>query len=805
MKGQKDRLRRRGQASSSGAPERRFTSRRVARSGRSWRVALLIGTTAFVTPGFASGAFAQEASERSDDVQSKETNVIIVTARKSNESIQSVPISVTAITGEELRSQGANEIQDVVRNVPGLALSRAERGLARYSIRGLSTNVSAPTVAIFLDDISLVTISTTFSGGFDPVFFDMQRLEVLKGPQGTLYGGSAMGGAIKYASNTPDMNRFSVDAAVGAAVVSEGSPDYNGEVVVNAPIIEGSLAFRGGFFYRRDGGYIDAVPGDVQISTRSSTPFPEYTPLRLDALSTRREENINYSDTYALRGSIEWQPSADWSIRPQVFYQESKLQDSSLYFLGRPDFESSFRIPQPNVEQTSVFSLNIEKDLGGVTLTSLTSQFDRGFDYKRDYSFILANIFQFLYPLTGINVSETDTSTFSQELRLASDNSPSAPFRWVVGAYYQDQVDELFQAVDQPGSGAIFGVPSDRLYLGDTKASLKQYALFGEASYRLFDRLELTAGVRLFKDRQRLDAVYDGLIAGPITVVDGRTSEEDGINPKFGLSYEVTGDNLLFASAARGYRPGGPNRYVVSPDACGDDLAAIGLTQIPDSFQSDSVWTYEVGTKNLFADGRLTVNAAAFLTKWKDTQQLVGLPCGFGFTANLGSAEVKGFEFEARVEPIDGLEIGGNAAYTKSEVLESLEGIVEAGDPLPNVPTWMASAYAGYSTTFGNGWNVNLRGEYQYQGRAPFGIVPDLNVVFSDGVDAGVPNPSEFRQSYDVVNLAASIGKDDTLLRLFARNIFNARPQLDLAIFSGSDQTFTIRPRTIGLELVQSF
>nr|MCU0732971.1 TonB-dependent receptor [Hyphomonas sp.] len=460
---------------------------------------------------------------------------------------------------------------------------------------------------------------------------------------------------------------------------------------------------------------------------------------------------------------------------------------------------------QPNIEKTSVFSLSVEKDFGGVKLTSLTSQFDRRFDYIRDYSFILGNIFSFLYPLTGVNVSETDTSTFSQELRLASDGVPGAPFKWVVGAYYQDQVDELFQVVDQPGSGAIFGLDTDRLYLGDTKAGLTQYALFGEASYRLFDRLELTAGVRLFKDRQRLDARYDGLIAGPVTVVDGRTSEEDGINPKFGVSYEISRDNLLFASAARGYRPGGPNRYVVSPEACGDDLAEIGLTQIPDSFRSDSVWTYEVGTKNQFAGGRLTVNAAAFLTRWTNTQQAVGLACGFGFTANLGSAEVKGFEFEARIEPVDGLEFGGTAAYTESEVLETLEGIVDAGDPLPNVPKWMASAYADYSLALENGWDLMLRGEYQYQGRAPFGIVPDLNVLFSDGIVAGVPNPSEFRQSYDVVNLAASIGKGNTLLRLFARNLFDARPQLDLAIFSGADQTLTIRPRTIGFELVQSF
>lgn len=729
---------------------------------------------------------------------------IVVTARKADERIQDVPVSITAISGNALRDQGAIELQDVLRSVPGLANSNAERGLSRYSIRGLSTYASSPTVGIYLDDVSLVTISTTFSGGLDPVFFDMERIEVLKGPQGTLYGGSAMGGAIKYVSAKPDLNRFSVDTAAGFATVAHGSPSYNGEVVVNLPLAQDVLALRAGFFYRRDGGYIDVVPGEVQSSSQSGTPAPNYTPLRRDALSTRQADNNNYGDTYAARFAIEWQPDPSWSIRPQIFYQDYKLNDNGQFWINRPGFQSSFRIAQPNKDSSGIYSLNIDKTFEGVRVTSLTSKFDRKFDYVRDYSFLVGGLIPPLYPLTSTNISKSDVSTFSQELRLASDSGPNAPLTWVIGAYYSNQDDRLWQVADTPGAAPIMG--TDRLYFGDTTTNTKQYALFGEASYGLFDSLYLTGGVRFFKIRQRVDAINDGPINGGLTTVDGRVSKEDGINPKVGLSYKVTRDNLLYTSAAKGFRPGGPNRYPVNPVVCGADLAELGLTAAPDSFESDNLWTYEVGTKNLFDRGKVMFNAAAYLTKWKNIQQAVGLSCGFAFTGNLGSADVKGFELEGRVEPVPGLEIGGTAAYSKTEVTETIPGTAATeGDELPNVPKWMATAYASYSIALSDRWEFNVRGEYQYQSRAAYGIDPTWTVTFPDGSTGSVPNPSQYRGSYEVTNLFASVGNGDTRIRLFARNLFDVRPMLDVDLSSGSDRALTIRPRTVGIELRQSF
>ncbi|MGX7926900.1 TonB-dependent receptor [Tsuneonella sp. HG094] len=762
------------------------------------------------TLAVAASAHAQDAGPEADEIAAN--NEIVVSARKVDERLQDVPVTVTAIGADALQERGASSLQDVLRSVPGLSNSNAERGLSRYAIRGLSNGVSAPTVGIYLDDISLLTIATTFSGGLDPVFFDMQRVEVLKGPQGTLYGGSAMGGAIKYVSNTPDVNRFGVNAAAGLAFTAHGSPTYTGEAVLNAPLVPGTLAFRGGIYYRHDGGFIDAEPGDVQSSTRSSTPQPTYTPLQRNSLSTRQDKDINFSDTYAVRASLEWQPDASWSIRPQVFYQDQNLEDNGQFFINRDGFESSFRIAQPNHDESTIYSLNVDKDFGGAKLTSLTARFDRKFDYVRDYSFFVTNlvasipgldVFEpFVYPLTSANLSRSDVSTFSQELRLASNGN--GPLQWLVGGYYSNQDDNLFQAVDAPGYSFLLG--ADRLYLGDITTKTKQYALFGEATYTLFDKLDLTAGVRVFKINQRVDALNDGPLNGGLTQVTGRLSKEDGVNPKVGLAYHFTRDNLLFANAAKGFRPGGPNRYPVNPVVCGADLAAIGLTAAPDTFDSDNLWTYEVGTKNLFGGGRVTLNGSAYLTKWKDIQQSIGLACGFGFTTNVGEAEIKGLELEGRVELMQGFEVGGNAAYTHAEVTDAAPGTpAVAGQEIPDVPKWTAVAFAGYSTDLANDWRFSLRGEYQYQGKARFSFDPVLPVLYPGGTYGAIPNASEFRESYEVVNAFASVGNDRTSVRLYVNNLFDTRPLLDLDLVTGSDKALTIRPRTVGMEVRQKF
>ncbi|MFC0306784.1 TonB-dependent receptor [Sphingomonas sp. C8-2] len=759
-------------------------------------VLLAIGASAVA---LAAPARAQDAVAAGD---ASEGGDIVVTARKARERLQDVPISVNALSGDQLRDRGAVDVKDVLRSVPGLSFSGTERGLGNYNIRGISTVASAPTVGIYLDDISLVTIATTFSGAFDPVFFDMERLEVLKGPQGTLYGGSSMGGAIKYVSARPKLDEVGGSAAAGVATTAHGSMSYNAEAVVNLPIVQDVLAVRGGIYFRHDGGYIDNVAGGSFTNSRYSSTEPGFTPQRQNALSTRSASNQNDANTYVGRLSLLWQPDESWSIRPAAFYQHYKLDNPGQFFLGEKKLTSSYRIAQPTTDKAGIYSLDINKELGGVQATSLTAYFDRKLDYVRDYSFFIGGLVPPLLGLTSDNLSASRTKTFSQEFRLASTNS-DAPLTWIAGLYYSHQDDNLYQIATTPGATPVIGTEVG--YVGDTTTITKQYAAFGEATYKLLDNLDVTAGVRLFQIKQVVDIMGDGPFNGGLTQVIGRRSNEKGINPKFGISYKVTRDNLIYASAAKGFRPGGPNRFQINPVLCAADLNQLGLSKAPDTFDSDNLWSYELGTKNQF--GNIMFNGALFYTDWKKIQQQINLTsCGFAFTGNAGAAHVKGAEAEARINLTRAFQVGGTATYSDAKIVEAVPGTTaEDGDQVLAVPKWMLSGYASYGAELIEGWRGQIRGEYQYQSRSRRQFNRTLAILYPSGAAGTTPNRAEFRGAYQVVNAFASISDGETEFRLYINNLFDNRPFLDTDLTAGVDRSTTIRPRTIGLEVRRRF
>ncbi|MBO9375893.1 TonB-dependent receptor plug domain-containing protein [Sphingomonas histidinilytica] len=759
-------------------------------------VLLAIGASAVA---LAAPARAQDAVAAGD---ASEGGDIVVTARKARERLQDVPISVNALSGDQLRDRGAVDVKDVLRSVPGLSFSGTERGLGNYNIRGISTVASAPTVGIYLDDISLVTIATTFSGAFDPVFFDMERLEVLKGPQGTLYGGSSMGGAIKYVSARPKLDEVGGSAAAGVATTAHGSMSYNVEAVVNLPIVQDVLAVRGGIYFRHDGGYIDNVAGGSFTNSRYSSTEPGFTPQRQNALSTRGASNQNDANTNVGRLSLLWQPDESWSIRPAAFYQHYKLDNPGQFFLGEKKLTSSYRIAQPTTDKAGIYSLDINKELGGVQATSLTAYFDRKLDYVRDYSFFIGGLVPPLLGLTSDNLSASRTKTFSQEFRLASTNS-DAPLTWIAGLYYSHQDDNLYQIATTPGATPVIGTEVG--YVGDTTTITKQYAAFGEATYKLLDNLDVTAGVRLFQIKQVVDIMGDGPFNGGLTQVIGRRSNEKGINPKFGISYKVTRDNLIYASAAKGFRPGGPNRFQINPVLCAADLNQLGLSKAPDTFDSDNLWSYELGTKNQF--GNIMFNGALFYTDWKKIQQQINLTsCGFAFTGNAGAAHVKGAEAEARINLTRAFQVGGTATYSDAKIVEAVPGTTaEDGDQVLAVPKWMLSGYASYGAELIEGWRGQIRGEYQYQSRSRRQFNRTLAILYPSGAAGTTPNRAEFRGAYQVVNAFASVSDGETEFRLYVNNLFDNRPFLDTDLTAGVDRSTTIRPRTIGLEVRRRF
>lgn len=747
----------------------------------------------------AQGAGANEAAPEGD--------TIVVTARKTNERSQDVPITLSALSGEDLRNRTAVDVKDVLKSVPGFSFTGTERGLSRYNIRGVSTSAFSPTVGIYLDDISLVTIASGFSGALDPVFFDMERLEVLKGPQGTLYGGSAMGGAIKYVSARPNLSEVSASVTAGGATTAHGAASYNGEAVINLPLIQDKLAVRGGIYYRHEGGYIDNDAGGTFVDARrSSTPFPVYTQLVTPSLSTLDQDNHNSANTIAGRLSLEWQPDPSLVIRPQAFYQDYKQRNPSQLWLFSPELSTSFRLKQPTHDRSGIYSLSVDKDLGSVAFTSLTAYFDRKLDFTRDYSFFVGGLVAPVFPLNTNNLSTSNTKTFSQEVRLQSNAGADAPLSWVAGLYYSHQKDRLSQIITTPGAEPIYG-GTDLGYLGITSTVAKQYAAFGEASYRIADGLSLTAGLRAFEIKQTIDASYQGILNGGTSALQGNKSKDKGINPKVGVSYKVSRDNLIYASAAKGFRAGGPNRFAINSNLCRADLDQLGLTDAPASYKADKLWQYEIGTKNTFAGGRAMINAALFYTDWKGIQQLAYLnSCGFSYTANAGTAHLKGIEGEGRYNFTRGWQVGANGSYVDAKLVDAGQGTAaQRGDRLQAVPKWTASFYSSYKFEIADDVDLMMRADYQYQSNARLANERTVSILYSDGVRGPQPNFGEFRGAYDVVNAFVSIGNDRMSARLYVNNLLDNRPLIDRGSSLGDYRSTTLRPRTVGLEVRRAF
>lgn len=756
----------------------------------------------------------------SNGTESLRLEEIVVTARKVSERLKDVPITIDVITRDDLRNAGAADIKDLFGSIPGLSASNADRNLARYSIRGVSSNAGAPTVGIYLDDIALAATGEGGSvGALDPGMFDLERVEVLKGPQGTLYGGSAMGGAIKYVSATPDLSAFSLNMAAGGGYTEHGAPNYSAEAIANIPLISDSLALRFGASFRHEGGYIDSIAGgEIENPSRSSTPSPVYTPLVQSSLSTFNENDYNSTDTWIARASLLWQPDESWSIRPSILLQDYKIDGTNQYFPNQGGLSASYRIPQATKDRATIYGLNIEKTLTRTQLTSLTALVDREQFWNRDYSYLVGNIVPSLFPYTSEARYPTEFKTFSQELRLASVNDPSSRVRWLTGLYYSSQemrftpiayvyapnslLAQIFPAFLFPG-----GVVDENVASTDYRSTLEQSAAFGELTYGLTSALDLTAGVRVFQVRTKVDNVVEGPFNGGHGEAHS-TVREDGVNPKFGLSYKVNEDQLIYASASKGFRPGGSSgaqRGALNA-LCAADLARLGITELPLSYESDDLWTYELGSKNEFSGGRVKVNGAIFHSDWRKIQQFISFPdCGQGFVTNAGEARVDGMEISTEFTLTPELRVGLNGIYTHAKIVDAAPGtVVQDGDQIQDTPKWMGGGFVSYARPLSEVWDLELRADYSYRSEQRRDYVRTQGVTFSDGVNGAVPNSAEFREAYDWANAYVSFRNDSLDVRVFANNLFDSRPVLDQGS-SGSTNFTTLRPRTIGIELRRSF
>lgn len=741
--------------------------------------------------------YAQTASERDDAVPD-----IVVTAQKRVERIQDVPISITAITADAIEKRGFAQMGDYLLAQPSVVIQ--DRGPARNQviIRGISTVVGneSPTVAFYIGETPVTSGLGFGANGFpDLRTFDVGRVEVLRGPQGTLYGAGSMGGTVKVVPNEALIGRWQAKAEASLSTTEHGGTGSSVAAAVNAPLGEVAAIRLAGYHYR-DAGFIDNLyPG---------SPDPSLPVAALGGLSwmdvgvsafgvpARNDHNANSRYVDGVRGAITFQPTGRLKLVVGALYQRSVANGltENLPSLGYY-MQSRFRGERLK-DKFQLYNVTLSYDLGIVALTSATAYFKRSQLQDRDVSpFFL-----------GAPLSLADNNrnkNFTQEIRIAS--TPGKPLSVLLGGFYSRATSRATQdlawggtrqSLSEFAAATLGGIvtPGDALFRRNDHNKGEQIAGFGELSYSPTKAVKLTAGLRVARYSLPTDAFATGVFNGGTTSYSIGTKETIS-TPDFQVEFKPEKDRLYYIRAAKGFRLGGPNQPL--PSTCSADLAAIGLTQAPSSVKSDTLWSYEAGAKQSFAGGRAVVNASIFHIDWKDIQTGFLLPnCGFAFGGNAGNASSQGAELDYTWRVARGLTLNGAASYTDAKLKKdspSSTGIGgKKGDRLPGIPRWSIQGGAQYDFSIVDR-SAFVRGDARY--------LSDYFNRFLGAAAGAAP-------SGDFVVVDARLGADlvrGVQAELYATNIFNTKQLLVVDTELPDQRQVLGRPRTIGATIRADF
>jgi iron complex outermembrane receptor protein len=805
---------------------------------------------------------------------------IVVTAERREERIQDVPISVTAFTQASLDQLGLRSIDDLTRVSPGVTFQRNGVSSSQnyndentdINIRGIDSSAGTSTVGIYIDDTPIQTRHLVGSVNAFPQLFDLDRVEVLRGPQGTLFGAGAEGGVVRFITPQPNLTSDSGYIRSEVATTESGAPSYELGAAVGGPIIDQVLGFRVSASFRLDGGWVDRVSYTLAPPTDTSGQTTFNGDIQNPIFNRVTDSNANWQKTVTFRAALRWVPSNNLSVSPSVYYQQLTVNDSSAYWmnLSQPSadrFYNGNQLPDSSFDPFLLPAVRVDWNVGFARLVSNTSYFWREQRSTSDYTqylgaaFAEAGLLPSIYPQSptdsGYSPFQDKQRNFYQEVRLASPDA-SARAVWNVGFYYSHldenvpqniydsslETNALVYSTAQgyptdicaaplpcPG-GLLYFTPIDRVVD-------RQYALFGELAFKLTHTLTATVGARV-ADVGYTGTVYQGgaFLGFGNTVWQARNSEHP-VTPKAVLGWHPGPDELIYASAAKGYRVGGTNSGVGI--GCAGDLQALGIPagaggerQVPLTYASDSLWSYELGSKSMAFNRRLTVDASLFLIDWNNIQQNVYLPdCGNLYTANLGHVQSRGGDVQIQMLPIPSLALALTAAYTDARYSKSscagvlqyqaLSGectgtvdgaistalpAVTAGNRLVGAPwTFLASL----DQTFGEGERrPYLHADYQYT-TAQTGLLPtqdDRNAIY-DSTIPGLPTTRN-------LSLRAGLRWGGCDLSLFVNNVLDQTPTLfqsrDIAdpanTVSGDDRLYFgrgVRPRTIGLTATYAY
>ncbi len=693
---------------------------------------------------------AQEVSDQLEEV-------VVTATKRGLVNAQDVPISLTALSSAELKDLDATIFDQWSRSVPGLVYQDQGPGDKRYIIRGVQST-GAATVGVYLDNAVITGSNAEDDGGgknVDIRLFDIERVEVLRGPQGTLYGTSSMSGTIRILSNKPTADALYGNAGFEISNTRYGSFNSSLSGTVNIPVVEGKAAIRATGWQVNNSGYIN----NIRLGNK----------------------DINTEDTTGGRLSIALMPNDRLTLSGQVLAQDQKLGGKSFYFPSDGELNQSEYTAGGRKDNAVVYQGNLVYDFDTAIFDFSSAYLDRNVDYQFDSTPIL--IFFGVPDLPAVTLQPEKSSIWTNEARLNSNFS--GPFQYIIGALYQKQKRDFESSVISVDENGLPTQSTPDIFGRVSARTVDQYALFGELTYDITPKLSALAGARWFKSTEHATSqeVFP-FFGGPPEPTRDVTASESKVTPKFSLSYNVTDDAMIYALAAEGFRQGGTNS------------GGFGsIIVVPFEFESDYLWDYEIGTKTSWLDNRLTANFSLYTIRWTNMQTAFRNPQGFLYIGNAGSATSDGFEFELDWLPVEQLQINASLAYqdarlTEDQPLADVDPDVgRDGDRIPHVPKWTASTSAQY--------NFPVSGDIGGFGRIDYFYTGSSNTYF---------NPeSIFYQTlsaYSLVNLKAGLETERWQLALFVKNLFDERAEVDkLYQLDSPLSIFTTVPRTIGVKL----
>ncbi len=750
-----------------------------------------------------------DAAKNSGQIQT-----VIITANKRKEDASKVPLSISVVGGDELTAQHIVDFETISRAIPNVSFSGGGGGgnagngpgLSNIEMRGVSASGGMSTTGVYMDDVSMSAGNVYSMGAAEPKFFDLDHVEVLRGPQGTLYGASSMGGTVKFISNQPNLKENEVNISADVSQTAGGNGINHTETgVFNRALIPGELALRIGVQSAHLSGYIDQTTPDG---------------------SSVIAKGINWENDAIARIALKWAPTKNLTITPQLFYQQIETGDINVSYLNVPALtldaynagQTGPALPKnqtPKLEREpgkdTIFvpslTLNYSMDVGDVT--SVTSYFKREFDRTQDgtaenpqyiaYSGSISDpaLAAAVYQLPSQIVLKNEVTQFSQEVRLASKAyDPSvSPFTWVGGFYTSTMNTNINENDPIPGISKVLGVdafpggalsgaipagfPNDNSYFAHRYYTDVQNSVFGEVNYYVAPTVHFTTGLRYLRATDSFARVADYYFNGGPGVNPESTSSSSKATPKFAATWEVNPTNTLYASAAEGFRVGGANFKL--PSQCGVDN--------PAGYAPDSLWSYEVGNKSRFLNNTLSINADLFYLSWKNLQQLQSFSCGFNYVTNVGSATSTGAEIEVKYKPTPHIVIdlsGGvdHAVLADNTAASIVTGAVQ-GANVPGVPKFNAALTGTYSFAVNDNAQGFVRGGAQWVGPS-YGALDPTSTDYQ-------------RPAYANVDLSTGISFEQYDFSFYVKNVADNQKVIQHPVVQTAlGEVYRLAPRTVG-------